>query len=258
MLSLPQGVKRLPRQVFIDDVWTYEYTPPATPEDPNPKTRPGYSAGEHVSWLGPTGSGKTTFMGQLLEATVTPKLPAVVLAVKPRDDTMRNLARACNLHTVRSWPPLPNVLGPRPAGWVHWPKHAYDPTRDDVYHREQFRGSILQSYKRGNRILVADEAYSIATELNLGRELVTIWSKGRSMKCGLWAGTQKPSHVPLWMYSQAQHLFIAWDPDKRARMRLKEISGGDPDLIDYLTRCLTQYEWLYFRQTDRTLCVVGK
>ena len=48
-----------------------------------------YRAGEHVTILGPTGSGKTYLGYQLLEKVATPKLPGIVLVMKPRDATVR-------------------------------------------------------------------------------------------------------------------------------------------------------------------------
>lgn len=241
--SLPRDdagrqVERFPRDEFIAERWDYR-------------------TDEHVSWIGVTGSGKTTMMRQLLAVTATPRHPAVVLAVKPRDANMRKLAKEANLKTVTAWPPVSVGLGQKPNGYVHWPKHTFDPDVDDERHRRQFRRSILDSYKRGKRILVFDEALSITSDLRLSREAVTVWSKGRAMECGLWAGTQKPTHVPLWMYSQAQHIFLANDPDMRARKRLSEIGGIDPRLIISCMSCLAPYEWVYVRTRDKKICVVG-
>lgn len=237
--ALPPGILRIPRDSFIADRWDYK-------------------PGEHVSWIGYTGSGKTTFMRQLLRVSATPKLPAVVLAVKPRDENMVKLGREVTLKTTRSWPPVSIGWEGRHNGYVLWPRHTFDPDVDEAAHRKVFRTAILDSYRRGKRILVADECLTITQELNLPRELVTVWTKGRVMKCGLWAGTQKPSHVPLWMYSQAQHLFVTADPDRRARKRLAEIGGGiDPALIEECMRHLGPYEWIYVRPKDRRVCIVG-
>ena len=85
-------VIRIPRDEFIADRWVYE-------------------PGEHVSLIGITGSGKTTLMRQLLVATATPKLPAVVLAVKPRDANMRRLAREATL-TVTTRHTAPSSVAP--------------------------------------------------------------------------------------------------------------------------------------------------
>lgn len=218
-----------------------------------------YRRGDHVSFIGVTGSGKTTFMRQLLAVTATPQLPALVLAVKPRDKSMDELGRDAKLKVTRTWPALRiGMETDRRNGHILWPKHTFDPDVDEERHRAIFRRAILQSYKNGGKILVIDEALSMTSELSLSKECVTVWSKGRAMGCGLWAGTQKPTHVPLWMYGQAQHLFLSHDPDRRSRKRLVEIGGGiDPALLEECMGHLGPYEWIYVRTKDRRVCIVG-
>lgn len=215
-----------------------------------------YRPGEHVSVLGPTGAGKTFLSYQLLQWSCSPDLPAVVLAMKPRDSTVDRWTKEIGLRTVRDWPPPPNLWRGRPSGWTLWPKHTFDPDKDDPAHQRIFWRALLDSYKRGRRIVFGDEAYSLSNELKLGRALTTLWTKGRSMDCGLWAATQRPAYVPKWMYSQAQHLFLARDPDIDAQRRYREISGVNPDWIKDALAELPQYHWLYIRQADRKLCVV--
>jgi hypothetical protein len=218
-----------------------------------------YEKGEHVSLIGPTGSGKTTLSYQLLQHTATTENPAVVLVMKPKDFTVKHFSKQAGYRTVPVWPPTPSIWQPgKKPGYVLWPKHSFDPDVDDERHYGIFRHAILDSYRRGNRIIFADEAYSLVNELGLERELITIWSKGRSMNTGLWAATQKPTHVPLWMYSQPEHLFLAYDPDRRARERFSEIGGVDPDLVKSTVMELAKHEWLYIHRAQRAMCVVGK
>jgi hypothetical protein len=117
---------------------------------------------------------------------------------------------------------------------------------------------MLDCYKRGNRIVFCDEAYGLSNELGLNRELVTLWTRGRSMRTGIWAASQKPTHIPLHAYNQAEHLFLANDPDKRARDRFSEIGGVDPDLLKATVPQLEKHEWLYVRRDGPVMCVVEK
>lgn len=223
------------------------------------RSRFRYRPGEHVTFLGPTGAGKTTLAMQLLDAVARPELPAVNLVMKPRDETARKFTKTAGFKTVRGWPAVKVPFVQKPRGYTVWPKHAFDPDIDDPRHSELFRRVILDSYKRGDRILFGDELYSLANELGLARPLVTVWTKGRSMDCGLWGASQRPTHIPLWAYSQAHHLFLHHDPDERARDRYKEIGGVNPDLVKEILARLPKFHWLYLRRDDGAgarLCVV--
>jgi len=218
-----------------------------------------YDKGEHVSFIGPTNSGKTTLAYQILRRTATPDLPAVVLVMKPRDATVTKFSKAANYRIVHNWPPPPSIWKPgKQAGYVLWPKHTFDLETDDANHQRIFANALQNLYQRGDKIVFGDEVYSLAHELGLSKELVRIWSKGRSMGTGLWAATQKPTHVPLWMYSMPEHLFLAYDPDVRSQKRFSEIGGVDPDLIKDVVKNLPKFHWLYIRRSDRTMCVIGK
>jgi hypothetical protein len=233
-----QGIVRLSRADFLATGWEC-------------------GSGEHVTILGPTGSGKTWLGYQLLNECATPELPGIVLVMKPRDSTVKKWSKSVGFIIVRNWPPSMSPWKPRkPRGWVLWPRHSFDPDRDNAVMHTIFRRAILDSYKKGNRILFGDEVYSLAVELDLVTELVTVWSKGRSMGCGLWCASQKPTHIPLWAYSQADHLFLAYDPDLRARKRFGEIGGVDPKLVEAVVMTLREYEWLYIRRSDRAMCIV--
>jgi hypothetical protein len=236
-----QRVESFPRDEFLAERWNY-----------NP--------GEHVTILGPTGSGKTYLAYQLLGETAHPKLPGVVLVMKPRDPTVTSWSKSVGFRRVKSWPPMPSIWRPndKPPGHVLWPKHTFDPERDDYLLYAEFRKAMLDSYKKGNRIVFCDEAYGLSNELGLNRELVTLWTRGRSMNTGIWAASQKPTHIPLHAYNQAEHLFLARDPDKRARDRFSEIGGVDPDLLKATVIQLEKHEWLYVKRDGPVMCVVEK
>jgi len=174
-------ILRVPREEFIAERWAYE-------------------PGEHVTVLAPTGNGKTTLMYQLLDATATERVPAVSLVMKPRDSTAVQFTKRAGFRRVAAWPPPPSPWHPRrQRGYTLWPRHRLRDPLATLDHQEAvFREALLDSYARGRRIVFADELYSLDNELGLRDELVCIWTKGRSMECGLWGASQKPSHVPLW------------------------------------------------------------
>lgn len=254
--ELPEGVELVARDEFLERRWHYE-------------------PGQHVTVLAPTNGGKTTLLGQLAVPVMRPDHPAVFLATKPRDATMVRLAADNRLPTLDAWPPPRQGpflrwlgLADEKPGYVFWPRHSMDPVADDEAHYRAFRSVILDCYKRGGRILVADETHALVNELNvptikpgqrIERAMTTVWNRGRSMECGLWAATQRPANVPQEMYSQAHHLFLGPDPDKRNRQRFREIAGKlPPELIESVVMRLDEHEWCYVRRHPVGLCVVGR
>lgn len=215
---------------------------------------PHYEAGQHVAIMGPTGSGKTTVAYELLNEVATPELPAIVLVMKPRDPVVKDFSKSTGFRTTQRWPPIINRaynekgggLGKRQRGWVFWPKHSLrDIRRDDAMLAREFRKVLDESYRKGNRIVFADEIVGLSKELNLEDELNAIWMRGKSMGTGMWAATQRPFHAPLNMYSQSEHLIMFKDPDKRSVDRFKEIGGVEPEFVESAVRRLKLHEFLY-------------
>ena len=216
-----------------------------------------YKAGEHLTMLAPTQNGKTTTAFDLL-AHINPAKkdkPPVVLVMKPRDPTVTACAKKIGFKTIRSWPPVPTPWDKK-KGYVLWPKHTFDLDTDDENLKREFGLAISSSYKGGDRIVMADETYGLVNELGLHRLLTGVHSRGAGMGVGLWCMTQKPTHIGTWAYSQAEHLFLGNDPDKRARDRFAEIGGVDPDLVKNYVSRLKKYEWFYIRRTGPVMCII--
>lgn len=218
-----------------------------------------YRTGEHVTILAPTGEGKTQLGLELLGHEAAPEQPAVILVMKPRDATVRRFATRYKFKTIQDWPPsvLRQLIGPRkPPGYVLWPRETENLDLDDLRHHEIFQRTLNALYKRGHVIIFADEVYSLEHDLKLSKPLIRIWTKGRSMDCGLWSASQRPAFISRWAY-QAHHLFLAFDPDLDVQKRYGEIgSGVDPDIVRACTGRLKRYQYVYIHRDDRTICIV--
>jgi energy-coupling factor transporter ATP-binding protein EcfA2 len=235
------ALRLVPRTRFQTEVWQYK-------------------TGQHVSFIGPTGAGKTHLALPLLARSVNEERKGFVTVMKPRDKTVGQFMVRHHWKRILNYPPPPSaakVVGEAPPGYIVWPNHTTNPELDEVRHEAIFRKMHRDLYVKGDAIIFDDEAVSLVREMDLKPDLVRIWTKGRSVGCGLWAATQRPSLVPLEMYDQAEHLFLAYDPDERNQKRFGEIGGVNPDLVTHVVARLPRFHWLYIRRSDRTMCVVG-
>jgi len=231
-------VATIPRTTFLRDVWTYR-------------------AGDHVSFIGPTGSGKTHLANPLLAQSVSEEIPGFVLVMKRRDETVSRFLREHDNWRRSVTYPIPPSPRRKPRGWVIWPHHTTDPDADDIRHAALFHNLLRDRYVKGDSIIFADEVQGLVEEMGLKRDLIRLWSRGRSEGAGLWAATQRPYMAPQHMYSQAEHLFLAFTPDRRDQERFAEIGGVDPELIVEVVKALPRFHWLYIRRSDRVMAVVG-
>jgi len=230
------------RQDFVDNYWDYK-------------------AGQHVTFLAPTDAGKTNLKFQLLEVTATRKVPALVLASKPRDATTSRWLKQLEWPIIKQFPPPPNVksLVSKPTGRILWPAHSYDPDIDDPNHTRIFKAALLEGYKRGNMIIDVDEILDMV-DLGLETSLRVLWTRGRSQGAGLWSGSQQPFEIPKHAYRQAQHLLIAKDSDTVSQQRYGQIGGVDPESVRGWVKHLREHQFLYIKRTGPkvSVCIIDK
>src|SRR5947209_15962689 len=114
--------------------------------------------GEHVSLIGPTGSGKTTLGIHLI--ALRPYVTA--FAVKPQDDTMHKLLRAGYM-LEREWvPELSDHI-------VLWPR--YKALGDMEHMHQAFLDALNRGVRMGGWCFFIDEVAFVTAELRMEREL---------------------------------------------------------------------------------------
>lgn len=204
----------------------------------------GWRQGEHVTILGPTGTGKTLLAGELLE------LRDWVLAtgVKLEDRSLERLEDRHGFVRVDDWPPPP---GERRV--LLWPRFA---DRDDAVARGRdiIGRGLAAAVSDGGWTIYVDELLWTSERLNQRRLLEDCWQLGRSANVSLVVSSQRPYSVPQPALSQPTHLFLAGTSDERDLKRLAEIGGGLPkERLRELVSSLPEHSFLYVNTRDRRL-----
>jgi len=228
-----------------------------------------YTSAQHVTFLGPTGRGKTYTAEEMLRQVISPNLPVVILAGKPpmRDETMAKAATYLNLRIVETWPPEWNIGDKKRNGYILRPKHTMtDIDADNENLRKQFRSALLHLYASKSPVIVmADEAYQIQVDLKLKTEYETILMRGRPT-VAMWSLLQRGRYSSYHAYDAPEHILIFKDPDTSNVKRYAELVGGvNPYFVSQIVNGLetkrsqqgsTISEFLYIKRSGPELYVV--
>lgn len=199
--------------------------------------------GEHVTGVGPTKSGKTTLFRELMRRARRENTHPwqVVTATKRRDEILDTF-KPDGFVKMPSWqvhdaevfskimlaPPLPSA-------------------RDKARQADPLREALTSIYQQGGWLVLLDELKHLADYLKLKPEIELLLHQGRSAGITVVSAVQRPRHVPLMAYDQADHVFMWESRDSNIRKRLGEIGGkADPDLIEHsLDNLQSRHHFLY-------------
>jgi hypothetical protein len=235
-----------------------------------------YHSGQHVTFLGPSGRGKTMLAGQLLISVTRkhPEIQVVVLhgKIKGRDQTIEKLSKHGKFPIISQWPA--SVYSRKfkhrdRRGYILRPlEHPMDsPMAENAHLEKEYRRAIHSGYHANAKapvILVADEAHQTHNDLKLRKDCEGPLMRGRPV-CAMWSLVQRGRYVSYMVYDQAEHVFIFYDPDKSNQERYSEIGGIDPKVLMELSRQLktetvadgsTISQALYFRRSGDILAIV--
>ncbi len=200
---------------------------------------------EHVSLIGPTGTGKTTLAVQLLHR----RSYVAAIGTKPKDRTLDQLKR--DGYKVVSELPIAG----RPPRVIVWPKSV---TLDREAKRKQaatIRRALDAAYSAGGWCIFVDELSYLSRTLKLAPELTDVWQQGRAMNVSLIGCTQRPRWVPLDAYSAVSHLFLWRTNDRQDVARLAGLNGADSRAVQAIVQQLAPHEVLYVSTRDGTMAV---
>lgn len=197
-----------------------------------------WEQGEHVTFIGPTGQGKTTLCLALLHL----RDYVMVFATKPRDATMSSLVKEPGWRKVDKWERMPTVLG-KSCKVVFWPK--YRTPDDEPMQAWQIGTAMRNAFTQGGWCLVIDELWWTDNKLGLKAMTESLWTQGRSLGVSVVAGTQRPANVSLLAYDQPTHVFFWRDNDERNLKRISGMNGLNARLIRDTVATLPKFHVLY-------------
>lgn len=178
-------------------------------------------SGEHITLIGPTGSGKTT----LTDAILPLRKYVLFFATKERDDTIKGLVDK----GYRIAHTFDEIILDISSRWILKPLIPKEEQTDvRAFARRQkevFRDGLMRAFRQGGWTLVLDEVRYLTKSLGLSEEVEIISLQGRSEDVTLVAGTQRPRFVPLEVYANATYLFLWRNPDMQDVERVAEMVG---------------------------------
>lgn len=190
-----------------------------------------YRDGEHLNIIGPTGTGKTHLISQLLGSVKAdyPGLETTWLVPKPDDPPMYDIAKRLDFRITDSWPASRKFFESKSNRHLLWPKHIIDDDDANTRHLKSVFGKCFDDhYVRHGNILVADDTYLLGCIYDLNAKLDRHWIAGRSGGSGLWSALQKASgtkgkSVSSFAYDAPTHMFFGRDNDDRNLERIGEL-----------------------------------
>lgn len=208
-----------------------------------------WQQGEHITTIGPTGSGKTVLNRQLLRRRDF----VVVLGVKRRDTELYPAFQREGYELVHNFDPeVPAEEDRKRLLFVpRTDKHGAEGRQARA---RRFRQALNDVYDVGSWTVYCDDVQYMADQLRLAPELEELWMLGRSEGVSVVASSQEPIDIPLMAYGMATHLFLFKNPDVRRAQRMAELTGVNREVAQQTILQLPEHEFLYINKRTTRMC----
>ncbi len=204
-----------------------------------------WQQGEHITIIGPTGSGKSYLALQLIKT----RRDYLLLLTKGHDKTLDRFIEKEEIEVIKQWPP--SGFSDKVALWPKFTGIDSFQEQHTVFknaingYRTKTGKHIKGIYSEGSWSVLVDEVMYFREELHLETELRMLWTQGRSNDISLVAGTQRPRDVPQLMLNQWSHLFVFQTSDRYEIDRLAAIGGNISNIIRENVPKLQRHYFLY-------------
>lgn len=208
-----------------------------------------WKQGEHLTTIGPTGSGKTVLNRYLLRY----RSFVVVLGIKQRDPELYAPFEREGYELVRRFDPeVPDDEDTKRLLFVpRTDKHGSEGRQAKA---KAFRQALNDIYDAGYWAVYADDVQYLSDQLKLAPELEELWMLGRSEGVTVIASSQEPVNIPVMAYGMATHLFLFKNPDIKRADRMAELTGVNREIArDTIVR-LPDHEFLYVNKSTGRMC----
>jgi hypothetical protein len=199
-----------------------------------------WSAGQHITVIGTTGSGKTIAIRDILSM----RRYLVVLATKAHDPSLSRY----HLPTITSWPP--DYTQEKVLVWKK-PKKL-----GDFGSQQALVYTVMNDvFFRGGYTVYFDDLFYVVNMLHLRKAVEMLYTQVRSQGVSLVASVQRPSNVPLVSVNQASYLLVFNIKDIIDVQRVaKDVSMSWKELQAAIAT-LQKYEFLFLEMGAEALKV---
>lgn len=221
-----------------------------------------FQQGEHVSLLGPTGTGKTHMALAIAEI----RTYVLVLATKQRDPLVEDAVKHGYYLVPQTRMEVPYVDGrPQYKHVIYWPRlndrqAAKLPESQRIKARKAIQkpliaGALGYVDLNGHWCVVLDEGTWIYKDLRLGDDVDSALNQWRTNKASIVICGQRPAWMGRYVLSQPTHVFLFQTSNVEDAKSLGNISGANTHLVREIVQQLDHrtHEALYFNSRTREM-----